>query len=464
VAADRKRTQTSTFGSSRREGHDATAFYKRFAAPNLSPDADVGSDRAIDRIVVGDARSMDQIEDATVGLVVTSPPYFAGKEYEEALGEGHVPGSYVDYLAMLRDVFAECVRTLEPGGRLAINVANLGRKPYRSLSADVITILQDELGLLLRGEIIWLKQRGASGSCAWGSFQRPSNPVLRDLSERIIVASKGRFDRALPAAVRHKKQLPSTTTISRDEFMEATTDIWEFPPESAKRVGHPAPFPVELPTRLIELYTYAGDLILDPFMGSGSTAIAALQCHRHYVGYETDPDYVAAAEQRIAAALADHTLPTNPISIEPGRSSPDIDPVVAARRSGLGARDLVAAILLQAGFSALKSNVKVSAGLDVSFSATTPDGRKVLVDVAGTVGGGRTGLRRTDVFWRTIGKASLLRQTDDRPLIVLTSDVPDFGTIQASQLHTASGEGGPIHAVLCLKDDDVVVQLANLFH
>jgi site-specific DNA-methyltransferase (adenine-specific) len=125
---------------------------------------------------------MDKVDDNSVALVVTSPPYFAGKEYEVALGEGGVPAGYAEYLAMLESVFADCVRTLEPGGRIAVNVANLGRKPYRSLSADVIWILQDRLRLLMRGEVIWVKARGATGSCAWGSFRRPSNPVLRDLT------------------------------------------------------------------------------------------------------------------------------------------------------------------------------------------------------------------------------------------------------------------------------------------
>src|SRR5207245_4000595 len=132
-----------------------------------------------------------------VALVTTSPPYYSGKAYEEARGEGHIPGSYVEYLTMLRDVMTECVRVLEPGGRVAVNVANLGRKPYRSLAADVIAILQDDLGLLLRGEIIWVKASGASGNCAWGSFASAANPVLRDVTERVVVASKGRFDRAL---------------------------------------------------------------------------------------------------------------------------------------------------------------------------------------------------------------------------------------------------------------------------
>jgi len=142
---NRRPTSTSSFGVSRRESHDASGFYRRFTPPAVSPDDSVGhlSDR--DRLIVGDARAMDEIPDSSVALVVTSPPYFAGKEYEEALGEGGVPRTYLEYLDLLRDVFAECARTLEPGGRIAVNVANLGRRPYRSLSADVIAILQDDL-------------------------------------------------------------------------------------------------------------------------------------------------------------------------------------------------------------------------------------------------------------------------------------------------------------------------------
>src|SRR5207245_6092162 len=222
-----------------------------------------------------------------------------GNAYETALGEGHIPATYADYLEMLHDVFAESVRKLEPGGRIAVNVANLGRKPYRSLSADVIWILQDRLKLLLRGEVIWVKARGSTGSCAWGSFQRPGNPVLRDLTERVIVASKGRFDRALSARQRSERRLPSEGSIFRDEFMEATTDLWEIPAESATRVGHPAPFPVELPERLIELFTYRGDLVLDPFMGSGTTAVAAVRTERHFAGYDTDKGYVLQSKRRL---------------------------------------------------------------------------------------------------------------------------------------------------------------------
>ena len=199
-SARRRSTRTSPFGSSKREAHDASGFYSRFSPPEVSSDVAVHPDKAIDKLIVGTSTAMHEVPDASVGLVVTSPPYFAGKEYEEELGHEGIPATYLEYLDLLRAVFKECVRTLEPGGRMAVNVANLGRRPYRSLSADVIGILQDDLRLLLRGEIVWQKQRGSSGSCAWGSFQQPKNPVLRDLTERVIIASKGRFDRCTPRA------------------------------------------------------------------------------------------------------------------------------------------------------------------------------------------------------------------------------------------------------------------------
>ena len=221
---------------------------------------------------------MDAVQDDSVALVVTSPPYFAGKQYEEELDREGVPGSYIEYLALLRDVFAECKRVLEPGGRIAVNVANLGRKPYRSLAADVMAILQDDLHLLPRGEIVWQKGEGASGSCAWGSFRSAANPVLRDVTERVVVASKGRFGRALSPKARRAAGLPHESSIGADDFMALTLDVWDIPPESAVRVRHPAPFPVELPQKLMELYTFKGDLVVDPFCGSGSTLVAAARC------------------------------------------------------------------------------------------------------------------------------------------------------------------------------------------
>jgi site-specific DNA-methyltransferase (adenine-specific) len=295
-------TRTQTFGAGKRESHDASDFYARFTPPNISKDETVNPCRAADQLIVGDARDMHAVDDNSVALVVTSPPYFAGKEYELALGEGGIPASYLEYLGMLRDVFAECVRVLEPGGRIAVNVANLGRKPYRSLAGDVTTILQDELALLLRGEIIWRKAKGASGSCAFGSYLKASNPVMRDVTERVIVASKGRFNRAIEPKRREAMGLPYESTISKDEFFAAAIDVWEMRPESARRVKHPAPFPVELPERLIRFHTYVGDVVLDPFLGSGSTAVAAARNQRRYVGYDTDPAYVDIAHARLEEA------------------------------------------------------------------------------------------------------------------------------------------------------------------
>ena len=295
----RSATSTSNFGVGRRESHVSDAFYARFEAPELSDDEQVVPHAAGITCMCGDARHMSAVADNSVALVVTSPPYFAGKQYEEELDREGVPGSYIEYLELLRDVFADCKRVLEPGGRIAVNVANLGRKPYRSLSADVMSILQDDLHLLPRGEIIWQKGEGANGSCAWGSFRSAANPVLRDVTERVLIASKGRFGRALAPKARMRDGLPFESTIGADDFMALTLDVWDLPPESAVRVQHPAPFPVELPQKLMELYTYAGDLVVDPFVGSGSTLVAAARCGRDAVGYDLDPQYVEIALARL---------------------------------------------------------------------------------------------------------------------------------------------------------------------
>jgi site-specific DNA-methyltransferase (adenine-specific) len=310
-------TRTSRFGVGKRESHDATAFYEQFAAPTISEDEEVRSCPVRDKLFVGDSRDMAAVTSKSVALVVTSPPYFAGKDYEAALGTGHVPGSYVEYLKMLGDVFSECVRVLEPGGRIAVNVANLGRKPYRSLAGDVTRILQDHLGLLLRGELVWIKGAGANGSCAWGSYASAANPVLRDVTERVIIASKGRFGRAVARPKRKERGLPWENSITPEEFRTWTIDTWRIPPERATRVGHPAPFPVELPRRLIGLFTYVDDLVVDPFVGSAQTAVACLQTQRGYIGYDTDADYVALAERRVAAErLRLKNLPSQPTLTE----------------------------------------------------------------------------------------------------------------------------------------------------
>ena len=297
----RHATKTSSFGVGNRESHDSSEFYSRFVPPTVSDDETVVACDVADTIFLGDSRDMSKVADKSVSLVTTSPPYHASKDYENDVNAGHVPKSYVAYLELLHDVFAECQRVLEPGGRIAVNVANLGRKPFRSLSKDVWVVLED-LGFLPRGEVVWTKAAGSSGNCAWGSWMSPSNPSLRDLTERILIASKGRFDRALHWKVRRQRGLPWESTIGREEFMAWTLDTWDIRPESAKRLGHPAPFPVELPARLIQLYTFRGDVVLDPFMGAGTTAVAAVQAERRYVGFEMVEAYVDLAERRIATA------------------------------------------------------------------------------------------------------------------------------------------------------------------
>jgi site-specific DNA-methyltransferase (adenine-specific) len=229
------------------------------------------------------SEAMSELPDCSVHLMVTSPPYNVGKEYDENL-------SLEEYLGFLRNVWREVYRVLVPGGRACVNIANLGRKPYIPLNG-LIAKEMIELGFLMRGEIIWDKAASSSTSTAWGSWQSATNPTLRDTHEYILVFSKGSF--------RRDKMDGRVSTISKDQFLEFTKSVWVFPSESARKVGHPAPFPVELPYRLIQLYTFSNEIVLDPFMGSGQTAIAALKAGRHFIGYETSEEYLALANGRI---------------------------------------------------------------------------------------------------------------------------------------------------------------------
>jgi DNA modification methylase len=434
---ERRGTSTSNFGVGARESHDATAFYERFRAPILSADETVLAPTPIaEPFVHGDARSMDTVADGSVALVVTSPPYFAGKQYEEELERDGIPATYLEYLEMLRDVFAECARTLEPGGRIAVNVANLGRKPYRSLSSDVIRILEDDLGLLLRGELIWQKGEGANGSCAWGSFRSASNPVLRDITERVIVASKGRFSRARSVKQRAKEGLPHQSTLMTEDFMALTLDVWSIPPESARRVNHPAPFPVELPEQLIRLYTFEDDLVLDPFMGSGSSLVAAARLDRRYVGYDLDPAYVEIARERVGEVIAPPATPspvtTARAAVGPATEAADDadnaeeDFQRRATREGKAAQKLAMDVLEDAGFDIVETNKRIGrTGVTVNFVASDAEGETWFFDVSGAFTSHRGGLLRTDTVWKCLGRAHALRgQFAAVPLVFLTTHLP----------------------------------------
>jgi site-specific DNA-methyltransferase (adenine-specific) len=289
MAEKRKTTKTSSFGSPGRAGHDSSAFYAgKLYDGQLQGQEGVYIENPIpaetlDRIFCHSAETMTELPDCSVHLMVTSPPYNVGKEYDEDL-------SLHDYLAFLERVWKGTQRVLVPGGRMCINVANLGRKPYIPLHA-FIAEQAIQLGFLMRGEIIWNKAASASPSTAWGSWKSAGNPTLRDVHEYILVFCKDTFKRQNPA----KRE----NTITRDEFLEYNKSIWNFAAELARKVGHPAPFPVELPRRLVQLYTFDGEVVLDPFMGSGQTAIAAVKSGRHYVGYEIDEEYIALANRRI---------------------------------------------------------------------------------------------------------------------------------------------------------------------
>ena len=280
-------TRTKSFGVGRREGHDASPYYRRaLVSVAETTDRHTTEPTVADEVFEHTAEHMEELPDDSVALMVTSPPYHVGKDYDS-------DASFEDYLGLLERVLQETYRVLQPGGRAVVNVANLGRRPYVPLSHEV-TARMLRIGFLMRGEVIWRKAKGAGGNCAWGSWRSPANPVIRDVHEYCLCFSKGRFDRVVKGV----------SDISAEEFLASTLSVWEIPPESARRVQHPAPFPVELPRRFIELYTYVGEWVLDPFMGSGSTAVAAALTGRKWVGYDVDPGYCEITRKRAAAAQA----------------------------------------------------------------------------------------------------------------------------------------------------------------
>jgi len=289
-----KKTQTSSFGTTKRESHDSSKFYSRELYGKFKNQTQIKPDLKIDftapgkwanQIYLASSEKMTNVPDNSIALAFTSPPYNVGKDYEDDI-------SLDNYLKLIKNVGKEVYKKLKPGGRYCINIANLGRRPYIPMHSFFYEI-HIESGFLPMGEIIWQKAKGANGSCAWGSWKSAKAPRLRDLHEYVLVFSKMTYSRPDKGI----------SDISKDEFMKATLSVWEIPPESAKKVGHPAPFPVALAERIIRLYSYENDVILDPFVGSGTTCLAAAINNRKYVGYDISDAYCLLARERITNAL-----------------------------------------------------------------------------------------------------------------------------------------------------------------
>jgi len=290
MVVKRSGTETSSFGTPGRINHDSTKFYNTRLYEGITQEKKVRyienpiDNKYLNNIFCKTSESMSELPDNSVHLMITSPPYNVSKEYDKDL-------SLEEYLQFLNRVWREIYRVLVPGGRACINVANLGRKPYIPLHTYIIQGML-EIGYLMRGEIIWNKASSASPSTAWGSWLSAANPVLRDIHEYILIFCKEIFSR---------KRGYRKNTIKKEQFLEWTKSVWTFPAVSAKKIGHPAPFPEELPYRLIQLYSFENDVVLDPFAGSGTTCLAALKTGRNYVAYDNNPEYVKLAEDRIKA-------------------------------------------------------------------------------------------------------------------------------------------------------------------
>ena len=281
-AEDKSRRSRFSFGSGSRKGFVSNFQIKEQKKCSEEPEKkSINMAKEIDIIYQKSSENMSELENNSIALTVTSPPYNIGKGSDQDL-------TNLQYWDLMNKTFKEVLRVTQPGGRVVINIANLGRKPYQPLNKQFTDMLIN-LGFLMRGEVIWQKSKGANANFAWGSWMSASNPVLRDIHEYCIIFSKESF----------KRQVSGESTISKENFMESTLSIWNIAPEKAKKIGHPAPFPVELPKRFIDLYSFKDEVILDPFIGSGTTALAAKSLNRHYIGYEINNDYIQIANLRL---------------------------------------------------------------------------------------------------------------------------------------------------------------------
>jgi site-specific DNA-methyltransferase (adenine-specific) len=241
-------------------------------------------------IINADVLETQMIQPCSTDLIVTSPPYNVDIRYNSH----DDTASYSEYLDFSRTWMQQCLKWLKPDGRFCLNIPlDKNKGGQQSVGAD-LTLLAKKVGFRYHSTIIW-NEGNISRRTAWGSFARASAPYVIAPVELIVVLFKDQWK---------KTSGSGESDIKKEEFMEWTNGLWTFNGQKKKEAGnHPAPFPIELPLRCMKLFSYRNDLVLDPFMGSGSTLLAALRCNREAIGIEIDPVYCEVAKGRIAREL-----------------------------------------------------------------------------------------------------------------------------------------------------------------
>lgn len=235
-------------------------------------------------IINEDFLTTKEVIDNSVDLIVTSPPYNLDMPY----GHYQDKNKWDQYLEFSGNYLNRCYQLLKDDGRLCLNIPlDSNKNGKHSFYADITRIAQ-EIGLQYHTTIIW-NEGNISRRTAWGSFKSASAPFVTTPVEMIVVFYKKQW----------KKINKGESDITKEEFIAWTNGLWTFNGESKKRIGHPAPFPLELPRRCIKLFSYVNDTILDPFVGSGTTLLAARELHRNSIGIEIDKSYCELIQERL---------------------------------------------------------------------------------------------------------------------------------------------------------------------
>tara|TARA_B100001248_G_scaffold261639_1_gene253458 strand:- start:1897 stop:2706 length:810 start_codon:yes stop_codon:yes gene_type:complete len=256
------------------------------------------------KVYFKNSTNMSELEDGSVNLIITSPPYWTLKDYENQDQIGLGSSSYDFYINELNKVWKECVRVLAPDGKICINImpflltgkaARFKRRETRLVLGDIEKFMDQTLEMYQYGLYIWDKRKIARFS-SFGSYPYPPNIFTTYPYEWITVFSK---EGKRPKVTKEIKEKSKITTEEWQKW--AINSIWEMQPASAKREKHPAPFPDELPRRLIKLHSFYGDTVLDPFLGTGTTAKVSLELGRKAIGYELNKEYKPLIKSKLSS-------------------------------------------------------------------------------------------------------------------------------------------------------------------